>query len=59
LETTYSNRIRVNTEISVKGVETWSCTVEMVDKSIDEVLKELDELVTKLRKRHSLEGTNG
>lgn len=57
METTYTNRIRVNVDVSVKGVITWSSTVEMLDKSLEEVLKESDSLVAELRKRYPLEGS--
>lgn len=59
METTFTNRIRVNVDISVKGVITWSSTVEMLDKSMDEVLAESDRLVAELKKRYPLEGTSG
>jgi len=58
MENTYTNRIRVNVDISVKGIVTWSSTVEMLDKSLDEVLKESDDLVAELRKRYPLEGVS-
>ena len=59
METTFTNRIRVNVDISVKGVITWSSTVEMLDKSIEEVLAESDRLVAELKKRYLLDGTSG
>ena len=49
---TYQTRLRVNVERSVKGIFTFSCTVEMLDYSIDEVLKESDRLVAALRTRY-------
>jgi len=59
METTFTNRIRVNVDISVKGVITWSSTVEMLDRSIEEVLAESDRLVAELKKRYPLDGTSG
>ena len=59
METTFTNRIRVNVDISVKGVITWSSTVEMLDRSIEEVLAESDRLVAELKKRYLLDGTSG
>ena len=59
METTFTNRIRVNVDISVKGVITWSSTVEMLDKSMEEVLTESDRLVAELKKRYPPEGTSG
>ena len=59
METTFTNRIRVNVDISVKGVITWSSTVEMLDKSMEDVLAESDRLVAALKGRYPLEGTNG
>jgi hypothetical protein len=55
MENTFSTRIRVNVDISVKGVVTWSSTVEMLDKPMDEVLAESDRLVEKLKGRYPLE----
>jgi len=59
METTFTNRIRVNVDISVKGVITWSSTVEMLDRSMEEVLAESDRLVAELKKRYPLDGTSG
>ena len=59
METTFTNRIRVNVDISVKGIITWSSTVEMLDKSLEEVLAESDRLVAALKTRYPLEGTGG
>ena len=59
METTFTTRIRVNVDISVKGVITWSATVEMLDRSIEEVLAESDRLVAELKKRYLLDGTSG
>ena len=47
-----SLRCRVNVTISVKGVETWDCTVDGLGFTKEEVLKESDELVVELRKRY-------
>ena len=55
MENTYTSRIRVNVDISVKGVVTWSSTVEMCDTPINEVLAESDRLVEKLKRRYPLE----
>jgi hypothetical protein len=54
MESTYARRIRVNVDISVKGVVTWSSTVEMCDTPIDDVLAESDDLVAKLKARYPL-----
>ena len=54
MENSYTSRIRVNVDISVKGTITWSSTVEMCDKPMDEVLAESDALVEKLRERYPL-----
>jgi hypothetical protein len=59
METTFTNRIRVNVDISVKGVITWSSTVEMMDRPLEEVLAESDRLVAALKGRYPLEGTSG
>jgi hypothetical protein len=57
MENTYSTRIRVNVDISVKGVVTWSSTVEMCDTPIDDVLAESDRIVAALKHRYPLETT--
>jgi len=55
MEVNYTWRHRVNASISVKGVTTWDCTVEGLDKSIEEVLAEHDKLVFEMRKRYPIE----
>ena len=47
-----SKRYRVNVSISVKGVKTYDCTVDMENAGMDEVLKESDKLVAELDKRY-------
>lgn len=54
MENSYTSRIRVNVDISVKGTITWSSTVEMCDKPMDEVLAESDRLVAELKARYPL-----
>ena len=55
MENTYTSRIRVNVDISVKGVVTWSSTVEMCDQPMENVLAESDRLVAALKDRYPLE----
>ena len=52
MESQYKKRIRIEVSTSVKGVKTYSCTTEMIDTGIDEVLKESDALVLALDKRY-------
>jgi len=52
MEVPYKKRIRVEVSTSVKGVITWSCTVELLDEPQKEVLAESDKLVRALKKRY-------
>lgn len=45
-------RFRVNVETSVKGVKSYSCTVEASGKSMAEVLQQSDALVAQLDMRY-------
>ena len=45
-------RYRVNVSISVKGIKTYDCTVDIQGASMDEVLTESDKLVAELDKRY-------
>ncbi len=51
-ENQYKKRTRIEVSTSVKGVKTYSCTTEMIDVSMDEVLAESDKLVGELDKRY-------
>jgi len=51
-EVNYKNRIRIEVSTSVKGVKTYSATVEMMDKDIYDVLQESDALIKELDKRY-------
>ncbi len=52
-------RIRTGVDVSVKGVLTWSCTIEGTGYSQEEVLIESDKLVAALKKRYPIESSNG
>ena len=52
MENQYSKRIRIEVSTSVKGVKTYSCTTEMVDATIEKVLKESDKLIKALDERY-------
>ena len=45
-------RIRAGVDVSVKGVKTWSCTVEATGYTQEEVLEESDRLVKALESRY-------
>lgn len=45
-------RYRVNVETSVKGVKSYSCTVEATGASMGEVLEQSDALVAQLDMRY-------
>lgn len=52
MESQYRKRIRIEIATSVKGVKTFSCTVEMTDTDQDMVLLESDKLVAALQSRY-------
>ena len=52
-ETQYQRRIRIEVSTSVKGVHTYSCTVELVDQDLTTVVAESDKLVALLDARYS------
>jgi len=52
METQYKKRTRVEVSTSVKGIKTYSCTLEMMDVNSDDVLAESDNLVAALDKRY-------
>ena len=54
MENQYKSRTRIEVSTSVKGVHTYSCTVEIIDSSVDEVLEESDKLVAELDKRYRI-----
>lgn len=47
MEVNYKKRYRVNFSQSVKGIITCDTTVELIDGTQDEVIKEAKELLTK------------
>ncbi len=55
-EETYKKRIRIEISTSVKGVKTYSCTIEMLDKEMSEVLSESDRLIKELDLRYPNNG---
>ena len=55
MELQYKKRLRIEVATSVKGVKTFSCTCEMLDVSMDEVLAESDRMVAELQKRYPIE----
>ena len=48
----YKKRTRVEVSTSVKGVKTYSCTIELLDSTNEEVLAESDALVAALDTRY-------
>jgi len=52
MEAQYKKRIRIEVSTSVKGVKTYSCTIEMIDTEQGDVLAESDMLVTELDHRY-------
>ena len=52
MENQYKKRIRIEVSTSVKGVKTYSCTIELVDSTNEEVLAESDALVQQLDIRY-------
>ncbi len=52
MEQTYKTRRRVNVTKSVKGVQTYDATVEIIDGTNEEVLAESDTLVKELEYRY-------
>ena len=52
MENQYKKRIRIEVSTSVKGVKTYSCTIELVDSTNEEVLAESDALVKALDARY-------
>jgi hypothetical protein len=49
-----SLRYRVNVETSVKGVKTFSCTVDGEGYTMEKILSESDKLVKELEKRYNI-----
>jgi hypothetical protein len=47
-----SKRYRVNVSISVKGIKTYDCTVDITGGTMEEVLAESDKLVAEMDKRY-------
>ena len=52
MEQQYKKRTRIEVSTSVKGIKTYSCTVEMFDAEQPDVLSESDALVCELDKRY-------
>ncbi len=52
MEIQYKKRVRIEVSTSVKGIKTYSCTVEMLDPEEWEVLSESDKLISELDKRY-------
>ena len=52
MEVQYKKRIRVEVSTSVKGIKTYSCTVEIMDATNEEVLAESDALVKALDEKY-------
>lgn len=52
MEQVYKKRTRIEVSTSVKGIKTYSCTLEMIDTDDDEVLAKHDALVAKLDQRY-------
>uniref|UniRef100_A0A6M3XYQ1 Uncharacterized protein n=1 Tax=viral metagenome TaxID=1070528 RepID=A0A6M3XYQ1_9ZZZZ len=50
-----SVRHRINVSISVKGIKTYDCTVDMLNASMEEALIESDKLVAELDKRYPVQ----
>ena len=53
MENQYKSRTRIEVSTSVKGIHTYSCTVEMMDTSMEDTLAESDRLVAELDKRYA------
>ncbi len=51
-EAQYKKRIRIEVSTSVKGVKTYSCTAEITDAEVEEVLLDSDRLVKELDNRY-------
>ena len=51
---TYKKRTRIEVSTSVKGVKTFSCTIELLDASNEEALAESDKLVSELQQRYPI-----
>jgi hypothetical protein len=47
-----SKRYRINISTSVKGVKTYEATVDITGATMDETIKESDNLVAELDKRY-------
>lgn len=47
-----SKRYRINISISVKGIKTYDCTVDLEGYSMEQALRESDKLVAELDKRY-------
>ena len=54
MENSYKKRIRIEVAISVKGIKTFPCTIEMIDTDQSEVLVESDKLVRELESRYPI-----
>ena len=54
MENQVIKRYRVNISISVKGVKTYDCTVDIQGATMEEVLAESDKLVLELDKRYPI-----
>ena len=52
MENQYKKRTRIEVSTSVKGVKTYSCTIEMIDAEMESVLAASDTLVAELDKRY-------
>ena len=49
METEKSLRRRINVSISVKGITTWDCTIDGLNQTEEDVLKESRSLVAALK----------
>lgn len=47
-----SLRYRVNVSTSVKGIQTWDCTVDATGFTMEETLEQSDTLVAELERRY-------
>jgi len=54
MEETYRKRVRIEVATSVKGIKTFSCTIEMMNTDQSEVLDESDKLVRELESRYPI-----
>ena len=52
MENQYKKRIRIEVGTSVKGIHTYSCTIEIIDSTNEDALTESDALVEALDKRY-------